>query len=232
MLHIQIKNHTNYMRHPTTSYLACVFNTLFNMRALGILIWFSLIPSFCIAQDDIADKKSSIVVGGDLLWNSKHRLKEDSKYKQINISSSVKFGYFFSDNDLLLLRPRISMEFASFKPDGPNSNEIIFGGELVYRRFFGNSIFGGGVVGGDWEREFASNYVSGEPQYDKEVYAGLELGYVYFLNPRVGIESAVYYTARRKIVIRDVFSGQQNYSKAGIHIGLIYLFKLKTRNNE
>ncbi|KAF5433667.1 hypothetical protein C5S36_06025, partial [Candidatus Methanophagaceae archaeon] len=114
----------------------------------------------------------------------------------------------------------------------PTSNEIIFGGELVYRRFFGNSLFGGGFVGGDWEREFASNYVSGEPQYDKEVYAGLELGYIYFLNPRVGIESAVYYSIRRKNVLRDVNSSQYYYSRAGINIGFLYLFKMKKHTNE
>ena len=136
-------------------------------KVLGILIWFSLIPSICFAQDDIADWKSSIVVGGDLLWNSKHKQKENSKYKQINISSTVKFGYFFSDNDLLLLRPRITGEFTSYKPSGPTKNEIVLGGELVYRRFFGSSLFGGVFIGGDWERKKSSRSISPRPKYDK-----------------------------------------------------------------
>ena len=200
--------------------------------ALGIFIWYSLIPSFCFAQDNITDKKSNIVVGGDLLWNGKHKQNENSKYKQINISSAIKFGYFFSDNDLLLMRPRISMEFTSYKPDGPTSNEVLFGGELVYRRFFGKSIFGGVFLGGSWRRMYASNLVYDKPSFDKEVYSGLEVGYVYFLNPRVGIESAVYYSVRRRYVIRDVYSRQYNYSKGGINIGIMYLFKLKKNNSE
>jgi hypothetical protein len=200
-------------------------------RALGILIWFLLIPSFCIAQEDIADKKSSLVIGGDLLWNSKYKLNEGRGFKRINISLNGKLGYFISDNDLLLLRPRITGEFTSYK-SGVTKEEIAFGGEVVYRRFFGSSLFGGVFLGGDWERQYATNYVSGEPQFDKEVYGGLELGYVYFLNPRVGIESALYYSYRRKTVIRDVYTRQHNYSRAGIHIGLLYLFKLKKHTNE
>jgi hypothetical protein len=202
------------------------------MRALGILIWFSLIPSICFAQDEIADKKSSLVIGGDLLWNSNRKPKENSTYKKINISSTVKFGYFISNNDLLLLRPRITGEFSSLKPSGTSTKSVTIGGELVYRRFFGSSVFGGIFLGGDWERKKASNSISPRPQYDKEVYAGLELGYVYFLNPRVGIESAFYYSARRKYVIRYEYSRQYNYSRAGIHIGLLYLFKLKKHTNE
>jgi len=200
--------------------------------ALGIFIWLSLIPTFCLAQDNIADKKSNIVIGGDLLWNGKHKQNENSKYKQINISSAIKFGYFFSDNDLLLLRPRISMEFTSYKPDGPTSNEVLFGGELVYRRFLGSSFFGGVFVGGDWRRMYSTNYVYGEPAYDKEVYSGLELGYIYFLNSRIGIESAIYYTVRRKYVIRDVYSSQYYYSRGGINIGFLYLLKTKKHTNE
>jgi len=215
------------MRHPKTLYSACLFNTLFKMiRALGILVCFFLIPSFCIAQEDIADKKSSIVIGGDLHWNSKYKLNEGRGFRRINISLNGKLGYYISENDLLLLRPRITGEFTSYK-SGVTKEEIAFGGELVYRRFFGNSLFGGVFLGGDWERGYASNYVSQRPQYDKEVYAGLELGYIYFLNPRVGIESAVYYSARRTYVIRDVYSRQHNYSRTGINIGLLYLFKPK-----
>ena len=202
------------------------------MRAIGMLIWFLLIASICSAQEDIADKRSSFAVGGDLLWNSKYKRKEDSKYKQINLSSAIKIGYFFTNNDLLLLRPRITWEYSTYKSSGPTENEIILGGELVYRRFFGSSLFGGVFLGGDWERQFATNYVSGEPQFDKEVYGGLELGYVYFLNPRIGIESALYYSYRRKTVIRDVYSRQHNYTRTGINIGLLYLFKLKKHLNE
>lgn len=193
------------------------------MRTSGILIWFLLIPFFCVAQEDIADKKSSIVVGGDLFWNSKYKLKEDLGFRRINISLNGKLGYFLSGNDLLLVRPRLTGEFTSYK-SGVSKEEIAFGGELVYRRFFGNSLFGGVFFGGDWEREYASNYISQRPQYDKELYAGLEFGYVYFLNPHVGIESAISITARRKYVIRDVYSRQHYYSRTGISIGLIYLF--------
>ena len=104
------------MRHPATLYLACLFNTLFKMmRALGILIWLFLIPSFCIAQEDIADKKSSLVIGGDLHWNSKYKLNEGRGFRRINISLNGKLGYFISENDLLLLRPRITGEFTSYK---------------------------------------------------------------------------------------------------------------------
>ena len=200
--------------------------------ALGIFIWFSLIPSFCFAQDNIADKKSNIVIGGDLLWNGKHKQKENSKYNKINISSAIKFGYFFSDNDLLLIRPRISLGFTSYKPDGPTSNEVLFGGDLVYRRFFGSSFFGGVFIGGDWRRMYASNLVYDKPSYDKEVYSGLEVGYIYFLNSRIGIESAIYYTVRRKYVIRDVYSSQYYYSRGGINIGFLYLFNTKKHANE
>ena len=201
-------------------------------RVLGILIWFSLIPSISIAQENDIGKKSSFAIGGDLFWNSRYKLKENSTIKNINVSSAFKLGYFLSNNDFLLLRPRITWEHTTIKPSGPTDNEITLGGDLIYRRFFGKSLFGGIFLGGEWERMYATNYVSGKPAFDKESYAGLELGYVYFLNPRVGIESVLYYSIRRANVIRSDYTSQYNYTRAGINIGILYLFKLKKHTIE
>jgi len=195
------------------------------MKSLGIVFWLLWMSLICYAQDSITDRKSSVVLGGDLLYNSNHQTRDEPNYKKINLSGNVKFGYFFSSNDLVLIRPRITGEFTSSKTSGYNRSEIAFGGELVYRRFFGTSLFGGVFIGGEYDREYSSAFLSGKPQYDKEVYAGLELGYVTFLNPRVGLESAVYYSARKRDYVRTEYTQPDYYSKVGITLGFIYLFK-------
>lgn len=194
------------------------------MKNLGIVLWLLGAPLICFAQDSIIDRKSSIVVGGDLLYNSKHQTREEPKSKMINLSSTVKVGYFVSGNDLLLIRPRITGEFTSYKASGTTRSEVTLGGELVYRRFFGRSMFGGVFLGGDCERVNSSRFIPSNPQYDKEIYAGFELGYVYFLIPQVGLETAVYYSARKRYYIRTDYTQPSCYSKVGVTIGFIYLF--------
>lgn len=196
------------------------------MKKLGIVFWLLGAPLICLAQDSIINKKASIVVGGDLLFNSKHQTREDPKSNWKYLSCTVKAGYFVSGNDLLLIRPRIIGEFTSYEAFGNTRSEVSFGGEFVYRRFFGNSLFGGILIGGEYEREYASNFVSGKPQYDKEVYAGVELGYIFFLNPCVGLETALYYSARKRNYIRTDFAQPDYYSKVGINLGFIYLINL------
>lgn len=195
------------------------------MQRLLIILVFTVPLSICFAQEDNSKRKSSIVFGGDFLWNSKHRIQEVRGNKKNELTLGGKLGYFFSDNDLLLIRPRIDVEFTT-NTSGVKGNEINICGELVYRRFFGNSFFAGVFAGGGWERAFATNYSYGEPSFDKEIYAGFELGYVLFLSPQVGIESTLHYSIRKIEFIRDEgdISGYP-YSRAGISIGFIYLFK-------
>ena|GEM_PF-4707402 len=190
-----------------------------------------MVPSVCIAQEDNLDRKSSFVFGGDFLWNSRHDRKEDRGFKRNDLTLNGKIGYFFSDYDLLLFRPRINGEFTNYK-SGVKENEIDLCGELVYNRFFGSSLFAGLFVGGDWVRAFATNYTYGEPSFDKEILAGLEFGYVFFLNPHVGIESTLQYSIRSVNYIRDVGTSGYTYSRVGISFGFIYLIQLQKRLKE
>lgn len=202
------------------------------MRTLGIILWFSFVPSICIAQDSIADRKSFIVIGGELLWNSSRDLKENSGYKNVNISSKVKFGYFLSTKDLILIRPRITVDLITDKSAEYTNNEVAIGGEFVYRRFFGSSLFGGIFLGGDCERKKSSRSISPRPQYDKELYYGIELGYIIFLNPHVGIESTLYYSAGKITAVRYEYTNNLYYSKGGITIGFIYIFNRQTHEKK
>lgn len=195
------------------------------MKNLGIVLWLLWTPFICFAQDSITDRKSSVVLGGDLLYNSKYQTRDEPNYKKISLSSNIKVGYFLSDNDLLLIRPRITGKYISSKASEYSKSDFAFGGELVYRRFFGISLFGGILIGGEYERVNSSAFLPGAHQSDKEVYAGLELGYIAFLNPRVGIETAIYYSARKRKYFRTEYTKSNYYSKVGITVGFIYLFK-------
>lgn len=64
-------------------------------RILGIILWVTLVPSVCIAQEDNLDRKSSFVFGGDFLWNSRHDRKEDRGFKRNDLTLNGKIGYFF-----------------------------------------------------------------------------------------------------------------------------------------
>ncbi len=202
------------------------------MRTFGILLWFSLLPTICIAQDSITDRKASIVIGGDLIWNGTSKLIDDSGYKNVNISSKLKLGCFLTDKDLILIRPRITVDLTNDKTSDYTKNAIAYGGELVYRRFFGSSLFGGLFLGGECERKKSSRSISTRPQYDKELYYGIELGYLYFLNPHVGIESTLYYSAGKINIVRYDYSSQYHYSKGGVTIGFIYLFNRQTNEKK
>lgn len=211
--------------------LSLFFLILAVRKILNLILILSSISIFGSAQNISVAKHASLVVGGDMWGSMKYQLRDSPDYQKINFEGDIKLGYFISNNDLFLIKSWCSFERLSWINSIDLESDLYIGGVISYRRYLGNSLFGGLYFGGEYTRMFGKHSTTPTIGYDKEITAGMELGYSYFFNHNIGIESSIYYSAVRISVIREE-KKFLDATRTGIKVGFLYLIKLKKQSND
>ncbi|MEZ5070005.1 MAG: hypothetical protein R2751_03295 [Bacteroidales bacterium] len=193
------------------------------MNKFAIILCLCL-PIWSNAQDNSNPKKGSFLIGGKLNWNTTYQLKEFPQNKKTDIYLLGQWGFFISENDVLLIKPQIEIEKYTFLSSSNFESTTSIGCDLKYKRYFSNYFFGGVYLGGKNIRNVYRYSSNPTIDYDKQIYSGIEIGHFLILSQQVGIETSLFLSAGRIDIVRD-FANQYYYTHIGINIGLLYILK-------
>lgn len=197
-------------------------NMLQNRALFGLLILI-LCVSVGYGQNDSIDRKSSFLVGASFSGHMKHQIYESVTISGFNLEGDFKLGYFVSKSDLLNIHFQTitdTEKSISASNKYRNFNNLIV---LNYRRYFTRSFYAGCYFGMEFDY-FRYLYIEETSYCDKMWKAGIEFGYTYFFKSDVGIDLSTFYSTNSVENDREI-TKRYYYSRMGVKIGILYLFK-------